>query len=273
MEHGTGGIKDTYDIRDYRFVGGAAPFDWETGYDIENVIGVTLDVKDQNGSFSCGGQAWAYYGEVLETIATGSYEPRSARWIYSHTWVPGGGSAGRENCDHVIKRGWLQEKYATSYENGKPPKEDFMRIKPANVPEDTEVARALSYLNLGTPSIDRVASAVSANYGCIILISGEDNGTWRKAFPKPSKRPAWNHWLYCGKAKLINGKKHIGVLNSWGKATGEDGWQWISEDYFRSGNVLSGWTLAWDYKPAKVKLLMKEAIKLLQQLLAIKTKH
>ena len=275
MQHGTGALPDGWDPRDYHYAPGAGEFDWATGYDVEDEIGVKLDVKDQNGSASCGAQAWAYYGEVLETVATGSYEPRSARWIYSHTWVEGGGSRGRDNCDHVIKKGWLQEKYATSYENGKPPHEDFMRIKPKDVREDTETARALSYLQV-TPSMENVAKAVAENHGCIISVSGQDNGTWRTAFPKPPKSPKtieWGHWLYVGKAKTIKGKKYIGVLNSWGDDTGEKGWQWLGEDYFQNGYVKTCWTLAWDYKPAKTKLLMNKAIKLLQALLTLKTNN
>jgi hypothetical protein len=48
----------------------AIPFNWELGYDIK-----VSSLKDQNGSFSCGGQALSYYGEILESMATGSAEP------------------------------------------------------------------------------------------------------------------------------------------------------------------------------------------------------
>jgi len=267
--HGTGAIFDTYDIRDYHFIGGAGEFDWEAGFDVEDVLGHDLEVKDQNGSSSCGGQAWAYYGEVLESIATGTYEPRSARWIYSHTYVPTGGSNGRTNCDHVIKKGWLKEKYGTSYEKGKPPSEGFMRIKPDNVPDDTGSSRALSYLQVAG-KIEEVAKAIKNNYGCVLAVNGEDNGTWRSKFPQPPKTKEWGHFVYAGRAKMINGKKYIGIINSWGDDTGDNGWQWLGEDYFNSGHVRYGWTLQWDYRPAKIKVLMQHAIKLMQQLLALK---
>ena len=128
-KYGKGAIKDKYDIRDYRFAG-AGLFDWETGFDIEEKIKTKLVTKDQNGSYSCGGQAWSYYGEVLETLADGDYEPRSARWIYAWTNAPGGGSAGRDNCKRVIESGWALESDVTSYENGKAPSEKFMITKP-----------------------------------------------------------------------------------------------------------------------------------------------
>ena len=154
MEYGTGALDSSYDIRDYWYEptdkGG---FDWEKGFDIEKKLGTKLVIKDQNGSYSCGGQAWSYYGEVLEAIVTGTYEPRSARWIYSHTRVPAGGSAGRTNCDFCIKQGWVKEKHATSYDNGRPPKEDFMSVKPVldqAGKEDNEETKALSYLQVPT---------------------------------------------------------------------------------------------------------------------------
>ena len=36
------------------------------------------------------------------------------------------------------------------------------------------------------------------------------------------------------KAKMRNGKKAIGVKNSWGPNTGQNGWQWLNEDWFQA---------------------------------------
>ncbi len=273
-EFGTGALDSNYDIRDFWF----SPADYgeqSFDYDIEKLAGVTLVVKDQNGSSSCGGQAWSYYGEVLEAIATKNYEPRSARWIYSHTAVPGGGSRGKDNCDFVIKNGFVKEADAPSYKNKRAPKEDFMLTVPVlsqEALEDKEVSRALSYLKV-PGDFYTVASAIREHNGCIISVAGEDNGTWRSAFPKPPTKRVWGHWMYAGKLKVIDGKQYIGVINSWGKKTGDNGWQWIGEDYFDNGFIREGWTLAWDYKPAKHKLLLIETIKKLQALVALLTKQ
>lgn len=35
--------------------------------------------------------------------------------------------------------------------------------------------------------------------------------------------------------------KMIGFINSWGPNVGHKGWQFLSEKYFTTGNVLSGW--------------------------------
>lgn len=273
-DKGTGALDSSYDIRDFWY----SPTDRGEGtfdFDIEKLIGKSLVVKDQNGSSSCGGQAWSYYGEVLEAIATGNYEPRSARWIYSHTAAPGGGSRGKDNSDFVIKNGFVQEKYAPSYKNKRPPKEDFMLTVPALSPEaleDKEVSRALSYLKVPS-DFYTVASAIREHNGCILSVSGEDNGTWRSAFPKPPTKRVWGHWLYAGKLKIIDGKEYIGVINSWGSKTGEKGWQWIGEEYFDYGFIREAWTLAWDYKPAKHKQLLIEMVKKLQALVAVLTKQ
>jgi len=274
MPFGTGALESPYDIRDYWYDpldrGG---FDWKAGFDIEKKLGRKIKVKDQHRSSSCGGQAWAYYGEVLEALVTGNYEPRSARWIYSHTNVPpGGGSRGRDNCSFVIKAGWTRETLVPSYENGKAT-EEFMVKKPAitrDIIEDSEVTKALSYLGV-QPNIELVAQAIADHNGCVLVLNGQDNGTWKSRFPKPPLVKEWGHFVFAGKAKLINGKPYIGVINSWGDDTGEDGWQWLGEEWFKNPKlgVREGWTLAWDYRPAKIKVALKEVIKLATQLLAI----
>lgn len=269
---GKGAIKDRYDIRNFQYKAPRAglPFDWNKGFDIEEKIGARLVTKDQDGSYSCGGQAWAYYGEVLEAVATGTYEPRSARWIYSYTHVSGGGSNGKDNSDFCVNKGWALEKNVLSYDNGHPPSERFMITKPAvtqAIIEDTEVDKALSYLQVNA-NIDLFAQAIQENNGMVLGVDGQDNGTWLSLFPKPPAQKVWAHWLYAGKAKLINGKKYIGVKNSWGPDAGEDGWQWIGEDYFKTGNVWKGWTLAWDYEPPKKKQLMIQIVRLYKALIA-----
>jgi hypothetical protein len=274
MKYGTGGIESKYDIRDFWYSptdkGG---FDWDKGFDIEEKIGRKLVVKSQNGSSSCGGQGWSYYGEVLEAVATRDYEPRSAKWIYSHTRVPTGGSNGRVNCDFCIKNGWAREALVPSYDNGKPPEEDFFLEKPVitkEIIEDTEIAKPLSYVRV-EPNIELFAQAIQDNNGMVLVLNGEDNGTWLNRFPKPPKVKEWGHFVFAGKAKLIGGKKHIGVLNSWGEEVGDKGWQWLSEEWFKNPKlgVREGWTMAWDYRPAATKVILKKIIKNLQEVVKL----
>lgn len=254
-----GAIRDVLDERDFQWqeVGfTAAPFDWSAGYDIEvelakklSVPTFKIPVKDQNGSGSCGGQAWSYYDSVFEAMATGSFEERSARFIYSQTFVaPDGGSDGRTNSILVADQGVAREVVFTSYNNGHPPSESFMRNKSdmtADVKADANKSRAKGYANVNN-DIDTFAQAIRENYGLVLGIDGEDNGTWLSPFPKPPSKRVWGHWLYAGKAKLIDGKKYIGVINSWGASTGDQGIQWLGEDYFKSGHIWYGWTQVFD---------------------------
>ena len=61
----TGGEISRPDPRDdkWSLIGAAiAPFDWNKGYDIQQVLGIPIKTKDQGVSLSCGGQMTSYYG-------------------------------------------------------------------------------------------------------------------------------------------------------------------------------------------------------------------
>lgn len=138
----------------------------------------------------------------------------------------------------------------------KPPSEEFMQKKEDITAEAFANAlndKALSYANV-INDIDTVAQAIRENKGCIIGITGKNNGTWTSLFPIPPKNvdnTCWRHWVYCGKAKKVNGKKYIGFCNSWGKDVGLNGWQWISEEYFKIEFIFSVWTLVYNFPKFK----------------------
>lgn len=233
-------LQDKIDPRDFQWseIGHASPpFDWNVGYDIEKRVGI-LPVKDQDGSSSCGGQAWATLAGVLEAVATGTLEERSAKYIYSQTFVPGGGSGGRQNADIFVKQGVSLETLCPSG-----PKGEAFYERPQDITAKARIDalkdKSYAYVSL-SPNINTIAQNLRDNSGVIIGIDGANNGTWGSAFPTPPSQVEWRHWIYVGKAKLINGKKKIGLLNSWGPEVGQGGWQWIGEDYMR--NVWAAWT-------------------------------
>ncbi len=256
---GKGGIRrDIPDPRDIQWgkdVGSdSMPFDWTAGYDVEQEISTLLGkdfkvtVKDQNGSSSCGGQAWSYYGQVLNAFHDKNTAERSAKFIYSQTFVGTGGSGGNENCNIVIKQGWGLESDTPSYDKGLPAGEEFYE-RPQDVSviakDNAKLDKALKYANILNRDIDSIAQAIRDNHGCIFGISGTNNGTWLSEFPLPpiSFSNAWSHWIYIGKCKIRNGKKYFGLINSWGTTTGDHGWQWISEDYIST--FILGYPAVW----------------------------
>ncbi len=243
-----GGIKDRVDTRDFKWeeVGfGSIPFNWDEGYDVEKSIDTKLPVKDQGASFSCGGQAWSTYSGVLEAGVTGSLEERSAKFFYAQTYQIGGGSTGRDNANVFINEGSCRETVLSSYIDPHTPPTEVFITRGQDIGDtarnDARSDRGFSYAQTGV-NIDSIAQAMRDNTGVVMGLDGQNNGTWLSAFPTPPTRTEWRHWVYAGKAKKINGVKHIGFLNSWGVHVGEGGWQWIPETYFTSGHIWSGWT-------------------------------
>lgn len=248
---GTGGLISNYDSRDVQWndVGSASlPFDWNVGFDVEKELSKKLKapdfkitVKDQKSSSSCGGQAWSYLAEILEALSTGTYESRSAKYIYAQTHLPGGGSAGRDNANVFYKQGVAREAKLSSQ-----PATELNLTASIDVTNeirgDALLAQSLPYASLSGTDIESMAQAMRDNYGVIILIEGENNGTWLSTYPKPPQNIIWRHFLYVGKSRIVDGKKYLGVLNSWGEGVGEKGWQFLGEDYFKSGHIAAGWT-------------------------------
>ena len=245
---GKGALPSKKDKRDFSYsqiAGAVQPFDWNTGYDVEKNLGIKLVIKDQGQSGSCGGQAWSYYGAILTYVYDKKFVDRSARFIYSQTFYPNGGSTGRDNSDLVVKQGWGRESLVTSYDNGKPPTEAFMRLKTGitdAVQLDAALDKALSYASVNS-SIDEIACSIRDNNGCVLGVVGQNNGTWLSKFPSPPTKGEWRHWMYAVAALVIDGKKYIKVVNSWGVDTGEAGYQYLPEEYFTGGWIFEAWTI------------------------------
>lgn len=251
---GTGAHKNKLDLRDHKWehlARALEPFDWEKGYDIEVELQKKLNnphfripVKNQGQSSSCVGQASAYYESVQDAFEKGVYTEKSARDAYSQIFYPGGGSSTRDALNLLIKKGVCKESLLKSYQGNEPPSESFIenRTDASTITvNDALTSKGTAYATIGNKSFDGYAQAARDNHGMLITVSGQNNGTWFLEFPKIPYTSEWKHELYVGKAKMINGKKYIGVLNSWGTDVGDSGWQWLGEDYLPytdSGGVI-----------------------------------
>ena len=251
-----GAIQDEPDERDYEYseiAGATAPFDWTSGYDIEKELGFALTPNNQNGSGSCGGQAFSKYDAVQRTlIEKAPFIERSAKYLYSQVFAPGGGSGGRAIGGILTSQGCAREQFCPSYDNGQPPSEAFMEQVQDITPEarqDAPNAQSRSYATVAL-DIDSIAQAIRDNYGVVLGLYGSNNGTWGSAFPTPpvATDTKWSHWMYFGKASIQNNNKAVAGLQSWGVGIGQNGWQWLTEAYVNAA-VWGAWTLVFNPTP------------------------
>lgn len=254
---GTGAIQKepVENISTHNEIGGdTAPFDWNLGYDIIDTLFHkaninSIPVKNQGKSGSCGGQASSYLVEVLDAIRDGHFVEKSARFIYAPNAVVGGGSSEEGLMNTILTKGSADESLVSSYEANLPPSEAFMEKTSDFDTMDFQNAlqsKGLTPVYLDPTDIDGLAATIRDKGGFVMGVCGQNNGTWLSAFPNIptiSPKECWHHWVYFGKAKLINGKKYLGFINSWGNI-GENGtgWQYISEEYLRI-HTWGAWTI------------------------------
>lgn len=226
------------------------PFDWVRGYDVEEELGFLLPVKDQGSSKSCVGQAAATLAyvhnafelkPVYEHITHSALTELSAKSVYSQIALSTGGAFAGDALKLISKFGINKESDVPSYDNGQPLYEDQMIEDTWR--NDYLYARAKNYKSkeyrfvYERESIDLIAQTIAECGGLLLGIFIDDFDSWVTPFPKTALRRMYSHLVYAGKAKIINGKRYIGILNSWGVGVGTVGWQWLPAEYFQSGMV------------------------------------
>ncbi len=254
------------DPRDYPYsplevAEAAAPFSWQEGNGPDPALASLLTIKNQGQSGSCGGQAFSYYGQRLRSVYASDPIQRSAKYLYSQVYVPGGGSADRDLATIAIKQGFGLESDTPSYQGGQPPSEAFME-RPQDITAHARIGAAKDQASFAyafpTIDLESVAQAASACYGLVLGIHGSNNATWLSTEPKPpSYAPPgvtnmpWNHYMYGAQPQIYNGKKGLWCPQSWGTVAGINGWQFINEDYFNAGAIWGAIVLI--YNPAPVQ--------------------
>jgi hypothetical protein len=239
-----------------------APFNWNQGYDVEADISsmtgsFNLPTKDQGQSGSCGGQAMAYYGQVLSAYYPHAPAERSAKFLYSQAFSPGGGSDDRTLAKLAISQGFAPEAACVSYDRGAPPMEGYME-RPQDITPQARLQASGDKISLAyvfpTTSLDDIASLMPLSKGGVLLLRGSNNGTWLSSVPRPPTRneSLWTHYMFMGKARIYQGQKGVWAKQSWGQEAAPDtnGWQFLNEEYFASGNILSGLGMLYNPKPS-----------------------
>lgn len=219
--------------------GGA--FDWTKGYDAGEMV-----IKDQGPSFSCGGQAAAYWRENQIRLLTGKYVPLSAKSVYSQIAYPGGGTTAAAISNIVCNVGMNTETNVPSMQNGLPPTEPFMTDRSWKAP--WLIADALTRAGLVKVTVpissDGIAQAMVQSGGTIWQIDAENGHGWLGTDPTPrtnNGQEKWSHFMMQKQALLRNSRQTIKCPQSWGVSVGERGYQYFTDDIIQS-DVIDVWT-------------------------------
>ena len=198
-QFGKGAVKSPVDIRDYRFEVAVGAISLPTEFSLRDKIGV---IKNQDGSLSCVGQAFAYYAEVLDYMETGEKEQLSARDIYSKVFLPDGGSYLKDCAKKILNSGVVIESDASSYENGNPPTEQFMRKRDDITPIEEEGGMShwsKSYLTWANNNYETFKQAIYQGNGAVIAAWG-NNHCWANSVlqtPDVVAQCDWCHGVFC----------------------------------------------------------------------------
>lgn len=236
----------------------SVPFDWVKGYDIEDTV--KLIRKNQGVSYSCGGQAGGYWLEAHRKL-DGNLEQISAKSMYAPKAYPGGGMTINDLEAQIESKGGNLESAIPSYENGQLPSELFMEDKSWITPSALEdalirsgyVAKRINH------DMNSMAEAIRDCGGVIVMIAGQNNGTWLASNPLPpstsNTAPIWYHYIYFKGARLINGVKYLQGLNSWGEDVGDNGVQNFGQEYVESKYLVHATSFIKKPKPVPVTSL------------------
>lgn len=268
-KHGNGAVKRRLDIRDRKWkkiAKASIPFDWSTApNESNNFLPEILKIKDQGQSDSCGGQAGSYLSEILIYHRDGNYVPQSAKSLYSLTAYPGGGTTMRDVLSTICNRGVNLESDIPSYPNTETNLTDKSWVNPINTSE-AGTRRGLNYAFVN-PDIQSVAQAIRDAKAVIWREEGYNNGTWLSPMPIPpsNSKNLWSHFETGMKPVWYNGKKAIKTPNSWGEDVGIKGYQYITEDYFKSGHIKEVGVIYEPTAPGMTPVQKQQMVSLLQK--------
>ncbi len=225
------------------------PFNWERGYDVRDTVG-SIQIKNQGSSYSCGGQAGAYFLEIqrrLQNIREGAI---SAKSIYSPWDNIGGGMTVTELNTQIGAHGAVLEVTVPSYDTyGNPLSESMIHDSSWETPAllyDATTRAGYTPYDIAE-DIETIAQTVQ-NYGAVLIeIRGNNNLTWLSPTPSVVKfGDYWYHYMCVIGAKQFGSEKKLVALNSWGEQCGNKGEQYFGEEWFRTKGIIDAFTFIHD---------------------------
>ncbi len=241
--------QDPPDTRDFLYrdlfgAGEVPPADWETGFSAYDQTGLAPLLYDQGQSFSCVAQATAAHLRLWHKRLTDQDVDFSRHFIYSQ--ISAGLNAGaslRDGVQLVATIGDCPESTVPSYEQGRPPSEEYMYSQAWMSEAVFDEARRFDQFSYRvvpgqTTDIDLFAHAIRNNCGIVGGFTGTTQGWLLPLVRWPQVgEQRWSHAVFLSGFGMYEGKRCLFTKNSWGgRYTISDGrwrgYQAISEDYF-----------------------------------------
>lgn len=234
---GKGAIKTPKIIRDQQFRLGATPslIDWSIPFNVDSGF---LKQRDQKSSNSCTAQATSYYCEALEKLDRSKDENYSARYVYSQSFLPGGGAYIWKAMSIPLKG----SASALSVPDG-----DSLESTMTNASLNKNAiieARADKYAVIPRSNIDQLAQIIKDYKGFVTGFNG-----WNGMFATDGtvidwSKSDWGHAVYVCGYEMRNGKKCLKFKNSWTANWGSGGFGYFPEDFVNSGMMFDCYTYA-----------------------------
>ena len=228
------------DLRDYRhdeIAGAMAPAVWT-----EKAPGdfFTLPPTNQAVASDCVAFKWAkQLGVENMNLNGGIYRRLSAHSIYPYGFVQGGGMSIRGSAPIVCARGATLEELFPSDNLTEAQAED-----PTGYPQDAKTIALIfrpDSVVFANPDFETIASIIY-NYrqagqkkAVGIAVMGKNNSTWLTTTPQPPQTTTdptiWYHALTVTDYGLMGGQKFLAVSNNWGSNIGQNGTQFLGQNY------------------------------------------
>lgn len=183
---------------------------FETGFDNEVKFGV-LKREHQGSSYSCVGQGWSKYLEMLNQIEQKKIVDLSARFVYAQIHLPQGCAYIADGADLAVKQGCAEESLIPSYDGLKNPDETYMQ-KDGDITDSVRTS-ALKFQAKKYVWLDTQSKLTDADWENIRQVIWQFGGF---------VSGMTGHCMYACGYGIKNGKKFIKFVNSYGPGSDID---------------------------------------------------